>query len=160
MSSSGVTMNALLQVAGFAGAGVLGAAACKFAMRPARKEFAPTFAPAKEVLSSPLCGYPAHSIKVEPQQGSEGAPFLHQAPSKAWLAEASCAEVTVPVAQMPPLPDGSMMKPLPGMFGRPFPDPYYFLKGQRSVWGTGPWANKVPRVSPVPRPGEKSYSCW
>lgn len=34
--------------------------------------------------------------------------------------------------------------------GRPFSDPFHHESGGATMWGSGPWAHRVPRLRPVP----------
>lgn len=36
------------------------------------------------------------------------------------------------------------------LIGRPFSDPFHHETGGASMWGSGPWAHRTPRLRPVP----------
>lgn len=51
-----------------------------------------------------------------------------------------------------PLPRGPVVSPVVAVpvVGRPFSDPFHHEIGGASMWGSGPWAHRAPRLRPVP----------
>lgn len=35
--------------------------------------------------------------------------------------------------------------------GRPFSDPFHYETGGATLWGSGPWAHRSPRMRPIPQ---------
>ena len=54
-----------------------------------------------------------------------------------------------PVSTYEPRPVLNIITPPSRIIGRPFSDPFYSHYGGSSLWGSGPWAHRSPRMRPV-----------